>query len=295
MAQECIFIPVIRQKAMYLVADSGSTKTQWCVIDNGESSVIYTSGINPVYQSGKEILEILKREFTLWEREMEAVYFYGAGCAFPEKNEQVKIALRDFFMADRVEVASDLLAAARSLFQHSEGIACILGTGSNSCYYDGNDIIRNISPLGFILGDEGSGAVMGKRLVADVLKGILSEKLRACFFEEYNYSYPEIIDRVYRQALPNRFLAAFTPFLKKYIAYPEIEKIVSNALEEFICRNLLQYKEARNLPVSFTGSVAFHFREQLTRLLSQHGLCVGQVCQTPMEGLIAYHAALATR
>ncbi len=274
---------------MYLIADSGSTKTQWCMVENGEREVVYTSGINPVYQSEQEILQILEQEFPAHKAKAEAVYFYGAGCAFPEKNEQVKKALTDFFRTPQVEIASDLLAAARSLLQHSAGIACILGTGSNSCYYDGHSIVRNISPLGFILGDEGSGAVMGKRLVADVLKGILPEKLRECFFGEYRYSYPEIIDRVYRQPLPNRFLASFTPFLKKYIAAPEIETLVTTALEEFICRNLLQYQEIRHLPVSFTGSIAFHFQEQLTRLLRKYDISPGQICQAPMEGLITFH------
>ncbi len=274
---------------MYLIADSGSTKTQWCIIENELREVVYTSGINPVYQSYEEILQLLEQEFGGREKRMEAVYFYGAGCAFPEKNEQVRLALSDFFATPKVEIASDLLAAARSLFQRSAGVACILGTGSNSCYYDGNSIVRNVSPLGFILGDEGSGAVMGKRLVADVLKGILPERLRKCFFEEYCYTYPEIIDRVYRQPLPNRFLASFTPFLKKHIAFPEIEAIVSTALEEFICRNLLQYPEIRHLPVSFTGSIAFHFQEQLTRLLRKYNLSSGRICQAPMEGLITYH------
>ena len=261
------------------------------MVENGEYEVIYTSGINPVYQSDKEILQMLEQEFRAQEKRVEAVYFYGAGCAFPEKNEQVRLALKDFFTAPQVEIASDLLAAARSLFQHSSGIVCILGTGSNSCYYDGKDIVGNVPPLGFILGDEGSGTVMGKRLVADVLKGILPGKIRESFFREYRCTYPEIIDRVYRQPLPNRFLASFTPFLKKYIAYPEIENIVCTALEEFICRNLLQYREIRRLPVSFTGSVAFYFREQLLCLLEKYDLCPGQICQTPMEGLITFHTA----
>lgn len=280
---------------MYLIADSGSTKTQWCMIENGRREVMYTSGINPVYQSYEDILQLLEQEFGGRGKKAEAVYFYGAGCAFPEKNGQVKRALKDFFTAPQVEIASDLLAAARSLFQHSVGVACILGTGSNSGYYDGNDIVRNVPPLGFILGDEGSGAVMGKRLVADVLKGVLPEELRECFFEEYRYSYPEIIDRVYRQPLPNRFLASFTPFLKKHIACPEIENMVSAALEEFICRNLLQYRDIRRLPVSFTGSVAFHFQGQLTRLLKKYGLCPGRICQAPMEGLITFHTAPSLR
>ncbi|MDE5639815.1 MAG: ATPase [Odoribacter sp.] len=276
---------------MYLIADSGSTKTQWCMVENGACEVIYTSGINPVYLSDKEILRLLEQEFKVREKKVEAVYFYGAGCAFPEKNEQVRRALKDFFAASQVEIASDLLAAARSLFQHEPGVACILGTGSNSCCYDGEGIVANIPPLGFILGDEGSGAAMGKRLVADLLKGILPGKLRECFFEEYRCSYPEIIDRVYRQPLPNRYLASFALFLKKYIAIPEIENIVSAALEEFICRSLLPYQEIRHLPVSFTGSVAFHFQEQLIRLLKKYGLSPGRICRTPMEGLITFHNA----
>ncbi|WP_251621823.1 BadF/BadG/BcrA/BcrD ATPase family protein [Odoribacter lunatus] len=277
---------------MYLIADSGSTKTQWCLIEGEKRREIRTSGINPVYQSEIEIGEMLKREFGAEERGIEAIYFYGAGCAFPEKNEQVKKALDDFFKSARIEIASDLLAAARALFQRQKGIACILGTGSNSCYYDGENIVRNIPPLGFILGDEGSGAVMGKRLVADILKGILSKELADLFFQTYPYSYAELIERIYRQPFPNRFLAAFTLFLKQHIASPEINKLVSDSLEEFIIRNLVQYKEVDNLPVSFIGSIAFHFQEQLFPLLDKYGFRAGKIVPTPMDGLIAFHTGV---
>lgn len=274
---------------MFLIADSGSTKTQWCVVEGEKRHTVYTSGINPIFQPEAEIRKILESGFPLQLREMERVYFYGAGCAFDDKNEQVRRVLGSFFRTGDVEVASDLLAAARSLCQREAGIVGILGTGSNSGYYDGEKIAGHVRPLGFILGDEGSGAALGKKLLADVLKGILPQPLCELFYQEYPCSYEELMNGVYRQALPNRFLAAFVPFLKKYRIYPEIERIISESMEEYVGRNILQYEKVHDLPLGFTGSVAFHFRDILKCIVEKYGLCLGQVCQAPMEGLITFH------
>lgn len=275
----------------YIIADSGSTKTEWCIVgEEGKCETLYTSGINPVLLSKEEITQLLKKEFTAHFEEVGKIFFYGAGCAFADKNQYVKEALAEFFQASEVEVASDMMAAARSLCQHTSGIACIIGTGSNSCFYDGNRIVKNVPPLGFILGDEGSGAVLGKKLLADLLKGVLSAEVSGLFFKEYpSYNYGELINRVYRQPWPNRFMASLTKFMSKYIHYPEIEKIVTDSFGQFIERNVLQYEHVNQYPICFTGSVAFYFKPQLVEQLHKYGLTAGPFSQAPMEGLRTFH------
>lgn len=278
---------------MYIIADSGSTKTHWCIVDrNGLLQDCYTSGINPIYQTEEELGSLLCREFVPDLSLVRRIHFYGAGCAFAEKNESVKKALSFFFKTDEIEIASDLLAAARSLSCHTPGIVCILGTGSNSCFFDGEHIVRHVRPLGFILGDEGSGGYLGKKLLGDILKEILPPEVREMFYTEYPYTYDELIDRVYRQPFPNRFLASFSHFIYKHLHIPEVEKIVCDAFREFIGRNLLQYENVRSHPISFTGSVAYYFRPQMEEILKEYGLTAGKFSLTPMEGLVRYHKQL---
>lgn len=273
----------------YVIADSGSTKTQWCVVSDGKEEMYHTTGINPVYLSESEIVGLLEREFAGRPRQVGRVWFYGAGCAFPEKNEFVRRALCRCFGTAEAEVMTDLEGAARALCGCNPGIVCILGTGSNSCYYDGEMIRENVSPLGFILGDEGSGAVLGKKLLADVLKGVAPGEVKQLFFRETGLTYAELMDRIYGRPLANRFLATFTTFLSAHIDMPYIEGLVSGSFDEFIRRNILQYKMAQQLPVSFTGSVACVFRPQLEKLLLQNGLQPGRFMPAPMQGLITYH------
>lgn len=279
---------------MYIIADSGSTKTEWCVLgDDGHCEVHHTSGINPVFLTREHIQELLVKEFDGRREGIKQVTFYGAGCAFEEKIRYVREVLMDFFGTPEVQVESDLLGAARSLCGRKPGIACILGTGSNSCFYDGEKIAANVPSLGYILGDEGSGGALGKRLIADVLKGVLPQAIRDLFFKEYGYSYEELIDRVYRQPLPNRFMAGMTGFLRKYIHIPAVEQLVLDAFEGFVLRNILQYEAARCYPVSFTGGIAYHFREQLEMVLKRNGLVLGTVSRAPMNGLVDYHRSLS--
>jgi N-acetylglucosamine kinase-like BadF-type ATPase len=197
---------------------------------------------------------------------------------------------RQFAVKGRIEVASDMLGAARAICGHKPGIACILGTGSNSCSYDGERIVDNVSPLGFILGDEGSGAVLGKMLVADVLKRQLPETIIRRFHNKYQLTAAEIIDRVYRQKLPNRFLASFVPFLSENIEEPSVRALVKSSFRLFIRRNVLQYKDADLLPIGFVGSVAFYFRTPLQEVMKEEGLHLGNIIQAPSEGLVRYHA-----
>ncbi len=276
---------------MILIADSGSTTTTWCILNttSGESSLVKTAGINPFYQDEKAIVETLEREFDSPKRDFEALYFYGAGCANPAVIGIVKNALTHFFTVHQVEVASDLMAAAHALCGHNEGIACILGTGSNSCHYNGREIVKNVSPLGFILGDEGSGAVIGKKLLADLLKNQLPDSVIKAFFAKHKLSPADILDHIYKKPFPNRFAAQFARFISENIEEASLEKIVNEAFNDFFTRNVMQYDPATSLPVHFTGSIAWHFKEQLKGAADAFNVTIGQISKDPMPGLIQYH------
>jgi len=275
---------------MILIADSGSSKTEWVIIDSTKvNEPLTTSGINPFYQNTDTISTLLNQEFKSPAKAFDAIYFYGAGCAIEEKSEIVKSALAEFFSCAAIFIESDLLGAARSLCQHSEGFACILGTGSNSCHYDGSVITNNISPLGYILGDEGSGAALGKQLISDILKFQLPEEIGLYFFNKYATNRAEILEKVYRQPFPNRYLAGYAPFLLEHIQNPAIEKLVLTGLKSFVTRNLLTYKEINHLPIHFTGSIAYYFKPQLEKILEEEGLILGQVSHKPISGLAQFH------
>lgn len=274
---------------MMLVADSGSTRTTWILANEaGKKELIHTSGINPMYQDEQNIYSVLLKEFKQ-PVVPQSVYFYGAGCINNDVNTTVRNALMRFFKCREVLVSTDLVAAARSLCGRYEGIACILGTGSNSCYYNGTEIVKNVSPLGFMLGDEGSGAVIGKRLVADILKNQLPGEICNLFFSSYQISRQQIMENVYKKPFPNRFLAQFTRFIYDHPEYPALKDIVRTGFTEFFERNIRQYPEADRLPVHFTGSVAFYFLDLLTQAAEKTGFRIGTVTQSPVHDLIQYH------
>ena len=277
---------------MILIADSGSTKTDWCIADNGTPiKKIGTKGLNPFFQSEEDIQQELAHSLVpqLPEEKLDAVYFYGAGCT-PEKAPILRRAIADSLLSvnGNIKIYSDMLAAARGLCGHEPGIACVLGTGSNSCFYDGKEIVNNISPLGFILGDEGSGAVLGKLLVGDMLKNQMPARLKEEFLKEFDLTAPEIIDRVYRQPFPNRFLASLSPFMAKHKEEPAIHTLVLNSFVAFLRRNVMQY-QYQQYPVHFIGSVAFCYKEILQEAAEQTGIRLGKIVRSPMEGLISYH------
>lgn len=280
---------------MIILADSGSTKVEWSIIENGRHKAsCHTVGMNPFFVTTEEIVEILKREFCESFSKVEKIYFYGAGCANGEKNSIVAKGLNAFFGTplSGIEVASDVLAAARSLCQDREGIACIMGTGSNSCYYDGKKIVENVSPLGFIIGDEGSGAVLGRKFVGDVLKNQYPSHMKEDFLSSYNITSADVVEAVYRKPFANRYLAKFTQFMAKYIDHPQVRNLVRVSFNEFIVKNVMQYDNAAMLPVSFTGSIAYHFQDILKEAVAENGLTLGTISHTPMEGLIQYHTEM---
>lgn len=281
---------------MKLIADCGSTKIDWCVL-NGKKleKQVFTCGMNAVMLTEEEmrgrIAQELMPEITAYASEIKEIYFYGAGCISAEVCGNVANALRaNIPSAATIEVYSDLLAAARALCGHEAGIACIMGTGSNSCLYDGKGIAANVSPLGFILGDEGSGAVLGKLFLGDVLKNQVPREIAAEFLKEYDLDLLGIIRRVYREPQANRFLASVTPFISKHIAVKEIHDMVLGTFTAFFRRNVMQYTGYEKHSVNFVGSIAHYFRPVLEEAAAACGLTIGTILKSPMDGLLKFHS-----
>ncbi|MBO4487442.1 MAG: ATPase [Bacteroidaceae bacterium] len=287
---------------MILIADSGSTKADWTTLNgqrsivNGQRSMVNgqwsTEGFNPYLQTTDDIVHKLKNSSLqqLADGQVSEIWLYGAGCTPGEKSQNVAQALNEVFGKDcLVHVSSDMLGAARALCQREPGIACILGTGSNSCLYDGSKITSNTPPLGFILGDEGSGAHLGKLLVSNVLKGQMSAEIKEAFFNELGLTQAEIVDRVYRQPMPNRWLASLSPFVHRHLDKESIRAMTKEAFTAFFIRNVMNYGH-KELPIGLVGSVAYHYQEVIKEAAADLGLKVGTVMKSPMEGLIRYHS-----
>ncbi|MDR0537505.1 MAG: ATPase [Tannerellaceae bacterium] len=277
---------------MILVVDAGSTKTCWCAAENGKPLVrTVTAGLNPLFISENDMEEEIRKN-VLAHFDMDdcsAVYFYGAGC-LPEKLAPMQRLLRRCLNVENVEVGSDMLGAARGLAGSEPAVVCIMGTGSNSCYYDGERIVKSVSPLGYILGDEGSGAVLGKLLLGDMLKNQFSQEFTEKFFCKYGFSQADIIESVYRKPFPNRFLASFAPFLAENLDNPQVWDLVKGSFVSFIRRNVLQY-DCSDVPVHFVGSVAYHFRWVMFAIICEMKFFprLGRIFDTPMPGLLDFH------
>lgn len=285
---------------MILIADSGSTKTDWLLLTDEPAAAaptVKTQGINPVHQAPEAIAAILRDELlpqlppSLAAAAL-SVCFYGSGCT-PEKCPDVAGLLTASLMPlvgrlEAVEVESDLLGAARALCGRSEGIACILGTGSNSCLYDGTAIRQNTPALGYILGDEGSGAVLGRRFLNALFKGLLPEELRLQFLEETGLTLPSIINKVYREPLANRFLASLSPFIHRHLDCDALSQLVVDGLRDFFRHNIVSYRRP-DLYVHFVGSIAACYEPQLRQAAAAEGLRVGRVLRSPLDGLAEYH------
>ena len=277
---------------MILLADGGSTKVDWRLVEGTkEIKQISTKGANPFFRSREDISEELKKVINpvLNGHTIDSVHFFGAGCASPEKNKIVRDAIADNIKTSHIEVNSDLVAAAKGLCGTKKGIACILGTGSNSCFYDGEEIVENVSPLGYVLGDEGSGAVLGRLFLGSCLKNQLTKGLKEKFLKEFDLTPAAILDMVYRQPLANRFLASLSPFLVENIHDKTVYDLVYNAFKDFFVKNVMQY-DYKNNDVHFTGSVAYYYKDLVRKVGADLHIKVGIISQSPMEGLIKYYA-----
>lgn len=274
---------------MIIIADSGSTKVDFRIIDDsGKVRKAACSGLNPVYVSSQVIQDSLKEQvLPLSGKKVDAIYFYGAG-VIGETADKVRGAFTEVFDYDLIYVESDMLGAARALFGDKAGIACILGTGSNSCCYDGRKIVRNVRSGGFILGDEAGGADLGKRLLKAYIKGLMPASLEQEFQERYNLDYAAIVRHVYREPEPGRFLGSFSPFIEEHLDDPFIVNLLVDAFNDFLRVNVMQY-DYGHLEVSFIGSVASVYRDILTKCLDDAGLQLGTIMRSPIDALVQYH------
>jgi N-acetylglucosamine kinase-like BadF-type ATPase len=278
--------------AIKLIADSGATKAEWCLVGAGKKKTVFTQGISPYFMNQQQIVELIKAELLpkLKGVKVAEVYYYGTGCAGAANAKIVQKALASTFEKAKIEVTHDLMGAARALCGHDKGIACILGTGSNSCYFNGKKIMKNSPGLGYVLGDEGSGAYLGKKVVQYFLYGTFDEELRSRFDAMFLTTNAEILENVYKKPLPNRYLAGFTKFLAENRGHYMIENIIEDGLNEFFFQHLCKYPEVWKMPVHFAGSVAFGFKDVLANLCNSYEFELGRVMKNPMEGLVRYHS-----
>lgn len=283
-----------------LIVDSGSTKTSWCfafLLDTSSADgarTVTTEGLNPAVMSAEEVEEKIAKalnhclqSLSISAADVENVFFYGAGC-ISGRAGVVSESIQSILVDARIYVADDLLGAARALCGHKAGIACILGTGSNSCLYDGENIVAHTPALGYVLGDEGSGAVLGRKFLNAVLKQTLPENIRKRFLQESGLDLAEVINRVYRSPAPNRFLASMSKYIHGYLDEKEVRDIVIDNFEDFIRNNILAYGD-KFRTINVVGSIAYHYKEQLTEAASRNGFQIGKIIKNPIEGLIEYH------
>lgn len=276
---------------MILIADSGSTKTDWRTIEiNGRVEQARCAGFNPYYQSAediyKELSEILKPQL---KPGIGKIYFYGSGCSAEDKKNILMTALHRAFPDAEIYINHDMLAAARALCDSEPGIACILGTGSNSCLYDGKNIIDSVPNLGFLLGDEGSGAVLGKKIMVAYLNNELPNYLMEKFNKRYHPGRNEVLDHVYKKPFPNRYLAGFSKFLFDNLKDPFIYTLVYQSFEEFFDKHIVKYEDYQRYKIHFVGSVAFYYSNVLRQVANDKGVVVKNILETPIAGLTLYH------
>lgn len=277
---------------MILIADSGSTKTDWCAVDEGrEMCRVATQGINPFHQDERAIRSVLNDELLpqLNGISPDKIYFYGSGCREDQVVKMERLLGRAFPHCSDISACGDLLAAARAVCGDNEGIACIMGTGANSCLYDGKKIVMNTPPLGYILGDEGGGAVLGKMFLNAIFKDRLPVEMRERFLEETQLSLSDIIQKVYREPLANRFLASISLFIRKNLDVESVRRLVVENFRNHFRYNVEQYGR-HDLAVGAVGSVAYYYADQLRAAAQTEGYQVGEILLSPMDGLVAYHS-----
>jgi N-acetylglucosamine kinase-like BadF-type ATPase len=275
---------------MKLIGNSSSTKAEWCLLDgNHVVAHAFTEGINPFFQIRREISRCIRLQLPdkFFIRKLDEIYFYGAGCSSEEKIAMVKASLISQFKAP-AEVYSDLLAAARSLFGREQGIACILGTGSNSCMYDGKNIVKNVKSLGYVLGDEGSGAVLGKMFLSDCLKNLAPKDITEKFYDIYHITADDALDLIYNKPFPNRSLSNFSTFLADFVEDEYAYDLISKNFRRFFRRNVLQYNYQK-YPIGFIGTIAEIYKNILIDIAKEFDIEIFKITESPMKGLVEYY------
>lgn len=274
-----------------LIADSGSTKTQWCLLTGNKKKMISTQGISPYFLNDETLVKILSEELLpkTGKIDIEEIFYYGTGCSNQANISLVKRGLRKIYPKAIIKVEHDLMGAAKALCGNEKGIACILGTGSNSCYYNGKKIVKNSPGLGFILGDEGSGTHLGKKVLQYYLYNTFDAELMDKFKNKYPQTASEILDSVYKTSLPNRYLAGFVTFLIENRGHFMIENIIEDSINDFFFNHVYKYRESWTMPINFVGSVAYGFKDVLAEMCKDYELKLGKVIKSPMDELIKYH------
>lgn len=274
-----------------LIADSGATKCEWCLLNGNKKDIVVTQGLSPYFLNASQIETVLRNELlpSIKKIAIGAVHFYGTGCLNPANAKLVQKAIKAVFHDAEIHVTHDLMGAAKALCGDEKGIACILGTGSNSCYYNGKKIVKNSPGIGYVLGDEGSGAYLGKKVIQYYLYNTFDEDLRYKFDETYRTNSVEILENVYKKPLPNRYLASFTLFLSQNRGHYMIENIIEDGLNDFFYYHLCKYGEIWKMPIHFVGGVSFAFKDVLQELCRSYEFVVGKIIKNPLEGLIDYH------
>ncbi|NOY96011.1 MAG: ATPase [Chlorobi bacterium] len=276
---------------MILIADSGSSKTDWVLLSSqGQTETFETPGINPFFQESREVKALLVNTFPSQTRaSVKQIFFYGAGCIKGKTDKVVIDALQQAFQGPAIEVADDMLGAARALLGNREGIACILGTGTNSCYYDGHGIVDKVPPLGFILGDEGSGAYMGKMLLNSYFKRAFPAGLEEKIRSELKLELSEALNHIYREEYPSRYLASFSHFIAENQKHPAIANLIKRSLTDFFEKNIEHYANHNSQEISFVGSIAYYYRNFIEEIARKKLLVIGKILPKPIGGLKEYH------
>lgn len=281
------------QTPINVIAESSSTRTEWSLVQGDEVlEHDFTQGLNPFFMTRRDISHIIRLELpkAFFKRRWNQVFFYGAGCSNPEKIKIVESSLVAQFKTP-VQVMSDLMGAARGLLVHEPGLACILGTGSNSCLYDGKEITKNVRSLGFILGDEGSGAALGRLFLGDAMKGIAPRSLVDDFLEKFKVTVDDVMDAVYNNAYANRNLSTYAFFLADYLNNEYVHDLIFNEFVRFFERNVCRYDDYQKYPLAFVGSVATKFSDILLEVAARFEVVVQKIVRQSMPGLVTFHAS----
>lgn len=282
---------------MIIIADGGSTKTNWCLITDEQKKVYFnTEGYNPYFSSAAYIVQSLKENLPsdLEIEKITEVNYYGAGCSVEDKKKIVEDAMSLVFVNARVNIGHDLLAAARAVLGINEGFAAILGTGTNTCIYNGKEITHNIDSLAYILGDEGSGCYIGKKLLGDYVRGYMPEPVRQLFWETYQLTPDDVIDQVYTKPLANRFCAGFSKFVYDNNVHIEYSRnLVKTSFQDFFRNLVTHYPNYQNYTFNCIGSVGYNFRNVLEEVVTENGMVMGNIIRSPIDNLVKYHLELA--
>ncbi|MFC0515182.1 N-acetylglucosamine kinase [Mucilaginibacter angelicae] len=282
---------------MIIIADGGSTKTNWCLVtEEGKKVYFNTEGYNPYFSSTEYIIQSLNESLPtdLEKNQITEVNYYGAGCSTPEMRKIVEEAMKVVFAGAKVNIGHDLLAAARALLGNTEGFAAILGTGTNTCIYDGKEVVQNIDSGAYILGDEGSGCYIGKKLLTDYLRGYMPEPVRNLFWETYKLTPDDINEQVYTQPRANRFCASFSKFVYDNNVHIEYSRnLVRTSFEDFFRNLVTHYPDYQKYTFNCIGSVGYNFRNVLEEVVTENGMVVGNIIRSPIDNLVKYHLELA--